>query len=83
MVATIDPPDDVLLAQIALKLFADRQIAVNEGVISFLLNRGERSAAGLARAIDALDKAALAGKRPITVPLAREVLAGLENTAES
>jgi DnaA regulatory inactivator Hda len=83
MVATIDPPDDILLAQIALKLFADRQITVNEGVISFLLNRGERSAAGLARAIDALDKASLAGKRPITVPLVREVLTGLEDTAES
>jgi DnaA regulatory inactivator Hda len=83
MVATIDPPDDVLLAQMALKLFADRQITVNEGVISFLINRGERSAVGLARAIDALDKASLAGKRPITVPLAREVLAVLDGVDES
>jgi DnaA regulatory inactivator Hda len=79
MVVTIDPPDDVLLASIALKLFADRQITVNEGVISFLLNRGERTVVGLARAIEVLDRAAFAMKRPITVALARDVLAALED----
>lgn len=83
MVVTIDPPDDVLLASIALKLFADRQIAVNEGVISFLLNRGERTVVCLARAVEALDQASLAGKRPITVPLAREVLMGLDGIEET
>jgi DnaA regulatory inactivator Hda len=82
MVVAIDPPDDVLLASIALKLFSDRQIAVNEGVISFLLNRGQRSVAALSQAIDALDRASMAGKRAITVPLAREVLAGSADTDE-
>jgi len=77
MVVTIDPPDDSLLAAVALKQFADRQVTVGEGVINVILSRGERSFAGVARAIDALDRAALAGRRPITVPLAREVLEGL------
>jgi len=76
MVVTIDPPDDALLAALAVKLFADRQIIVAEGVIPLMLARGERSFAGIGRAVDALDRAALSAKRSITVALARDVLAG-------
>jgi chromosomal replication initiation ATPase DnaA len=76
MVIAIDPPDDALLAGVALKQFSDRQIAPGVGVVPFLLNHGERSFAAIARAVATLDHAALARKRPITVALAREVLAG-------
>jgi chromosomal replication initiation ATPase DnaA len=82
MVIAIDPPDDALLAGVALKQFADRQIDPAGGVIPFLLSHEERSFAAIARAVTTLDHAALARKRPITVALAREVLAGLhENGA--
>jgi DnaA regulatory inactivator Hda len=74
MVASIDPPDDELLGSIAIKLFADRQVTVGEEVIAFLLNRGERTVTGVAQAVDALDRASITLKRPITVPMAREVL---------
>lgn len=74
MVATIDPPDDALLRSIAIKLFADRQVTVGEEVIAFLLSRGERTVTGVAQAVDALDRASITRKRPITVPMAREVL---------
>ena len=74
MVVTIDSPDDALLGSVALKLFADRQIAVGEDMISYLLTRGERSFAWIAQAVEAIDRAALAAKRPVTVALAREVL---------
>jgi len=74
MIATIDSPDDSLLASVALKLFQDRQIAVGEEMVAYLLTRGERSFAWVARAVDAIDRAALAAKRPVTVALAREVL---------
>jgi chromosomal replication initiation ATPase DnaA len=74
MVATIDPPDDALLGSIAIKLFADRQVTVGEEVIAFLLSRGERTVTGVAQAVDALDRASITLKRPITVPMAREVL---------
>lgn len=77
MVVAIDPPDDDLLASIAVKLFADKQVKVGEGVIAYLLNRGERSVAGVAKAVDALDRAAITIQKPITVPMAREVLAAL------
>jgi chromosomal replication initiation ATPase DnaA len=82
MVVAIDSPDDTLLRSIAFKLFADRQVMVGDEVISFLLNRGERSVTGLSRAVAALDEAALSLQRPITIPLARETLAGFESADE-
>jgi chromosomal replication initiation ATPase DnaA len=77
-VAAIGPPDDLLLRAIALKLFADRQLSVSEEVLSALLTYGERSGAGVARAVAALDRSALIAKRPITAALARQVLATIE-----
>jgi chromosomal replication initiation ATPase DnaA len=73
-VAWLAPPDDALLAAVLVKLFADRQIQVAAEVVEFLVPRIERSFAGAARAVAALDRAALAAKRRITVPLARDVL---------
>jgi chromosomal replication initiation ATPase DnaA len=74
MLVTIDPPDDALLAGVALKLFADRQLRVNNRVISVLLTHGERSFRGIGRAVEALDRVSLAGRREITELLARQVL---------
>jgi chromosomal replication initiation ATPase DnaA len=74
MVAAIDAPDDVLLSSIAVKLFADRQVTVGEEVIAFLLSRGERTVGSVAAAVDLLDRASIRLKRPITVPMARELL---------
>ena len=47
------------------------------------MTRGERSFAGVARAVDALDRAALSAKRPITSVLAREVLSELATPDEA
>jgi chromosomal replication initiation ATPase DnaA len=76
IVARIAPPDDALLRAIVLKLFADRQLSVGEDVIQVLLTRGERSVAGLAAAIAALDAASLEDRRKIDAQLAREIVAG-------
>lgn len=72
----VGPPDDALLAAVLAKLLADRQAAVGDDVIGFLVARMERSFAAAGRLAEALDRAALAGKRPITLPLARQVLLG-------
>jgi DnaA regulatory inactivator Hda len=77
MVVTIEPPDDDTLWAITRKLFSDRQIAVDDSVIAYVLSRSERSFAGLTQTIDALDQAAWSAKRPITIALARDVLATL------
>jgi chromosomal replication initiation ATPase DnaA len=74
MACEIGPPDDPLIAAVLVKLFADRQLRIDDGVLAFLLARMERSFDAARRTVAALDSAALAGKRKITVPLAREVL---------
>ncbi len=73
-VAALAPPDDALLAALLIKLFADRQLRVGEEVVAWLVPRLERSFAAAQHAVAALDQAALAQRRPITVPLARGVL---------
>lgn len=70
----IGAPDDVLLAAVLVKLFADRQLAVGEEVIAYLARRMERSFEAARRLVAALDREALAAHRRIALPLAREVL---------
>jgi len=75
-VASIAAPDDALLAALLVKLFADRQVTVSDEVVAYLVARIERSFAAAQAAVTALDRAALAGHRRITVPLVRTVLGG-------
>jgi chromosomal replication initiation ATPase DnaA len=75
--AALGAPDDALLAGILVKLFDDRQLRVGEALISFLAARIERSVAVARDVVVALDRASLSGKRPITVPLAAQVLEDL------
>jgi chromosomal replication initiation ATPase DnaA len=67
-------PDDALIGAVLLKLFADRQLTVGEEVIIYMLHHMERSFAAASRLVAALDAAALAAQRRITVPLVRQVL---------
>jgi chromosomal replication initiation ATPase DnaA len=71
----IAAPDDALLAAVLVKHFADRQLRLEPEVIAFLLPRMERSFAAAARLAGELDRLALSRGGPITVPLARQVLA--------
>jgi chromosomal replication initiation ATPase DnaA len=73
MVATA-PPDDALLRAVLLKLFADRQIAVEESLIGYIANRIERSFAAARTLVRRLDEEAMARKRPLTRTLAAELL---------
>ena len=79
----IGAPDDALLGAVLVKLFADRQLQVGAEVIDWLLRRIERSFAGARDAVARLDAAALVLKRPVTVPLAREVLGEAQSTPNS
>ncbi len=71
---TIAPPDDALLAAVMRKRFRDLGLEVSPDVVAFVLARTERAFEAVAAAVAALDAAALAGKRAVTVPLAREAL---------
>ena len=68
-------PDDALIEAVLVKLFADRQVRIGSEVVRFLSTRMERSFEAARTLVAALDRAALAGGRAITVPLARRVLA--------
>jgi chromosomal replication initiation ATPase DnaA len=73
-VVTLSPPDDALLRAVLVKLFADRQLAVDESLVVYLATRLERSFAAARAAVETLDREALRRKRPVTRALAAEVL---------
>jgi chromosomal replication initiation ATPase DnaA len=74
-------PDDALIGAVLLKLFADRQLTVGEEVIIYMLHHMERSFAAARRLVAALDAAALAAQRRVTVPLVRRVLGSQDEEA--
>jgi len=72
-VVALNAPDDALLRAVIVKLFADRQLAVDESLVGFLTNRIERSFAAAREAVRVLDGEALRLKRPVTRALAGDL----------
>lgn len=70
---TIDEPDEALLGAVLIKLFADRQLDVEPGVIGYLMRRMDRSMAAAQAVVDVLDRAALAERRRVTRALAAKL----------
>jgi chromosomal replication initiation ATPase DnaA len=70
----IAPPDDLLLRAVLVKLFADRQLTVDEGLIGYLASRIERSFAAARTIVGRLDVEAMQRRRPLTRALAAEIL---------
>ena len=68
------PPDDQLFRALIVKFCADRQMAVDEAVVSYLATRIERSFAAARQAVELLDSEALRLGRPVTRALAAELL---------
>jgi chromosomal replication initiation ATPase DnaA len=67
------PPDDALLRALIVKLGADRQLVLDEGLVGYLANRIERSFAAARAAVTRLDEEALRQHRPVTRALAAEL----------
>jgi chromosomal replication initiation ATPase DnaA len=72
-VIELSAPDDALLRAIIVKLFSDRQLAVDEALVAYLAARIERSFAGAQKAVEALDREALRLQRPVTRALAGDL----------
>ena len=68
-------PDEALLMALAVKLFADRQLAVPEAVVIKLVQGLERSPAALRDFIALADATALSRQKPINLQLVRELMA--------
>jgi chromosomal replication initiation ATPase DnaA len=73
-VVSLLPPDDQLFRALIVKFCADRQLAVDETVVSYLATRIERSYAAVRQAVEFLDAEALRLGRPVTRALAADLL---------
>ena len=73
-VIALSPPDDELLRAVLVKLFADRQLFIDESVIEYVAARIERSFAAARTVVVRLDDEAMRRQRPLTRNLAAELL---------
>jgi chromosomal replication initiation ATPase DnaA len=78
-VVGILPPDDALLRGVLVKLFGDRQIAVDEALITYLLRRMPRSLDMARLLVARIDAAALERKVEVTRSFVGQILADWEN----
>jgi chromosomal replication initiation ATPase DnaA len=74
----IREPDDLLLAGVVTKLFADRQVEVEPHVVQFLVRRIERSLATAIRVVERIDQAALEQKTRVTRTLAADTVNAMD-----
>jgi chromosomal replication initiation ATPase DnaA len=72
-VVTLAPPNDALLRALIVKLAADRQLALDEALVTFLVNRIERSYAAARAALTRMDEEAMRLHRPVTRALAADL----------
>ncbi|KWV61143.1 chromosomal replication initiator DnaA [Bradyrhizobium macuxiense] len=71
---TLLPPDDQLFRGLIVKFCTDRQMSIDEPLVTYLTSRIERSYAAVRQAVELLDTEALRLGRPVTRALAAELL---------
>ena len=73
-VVQLKAPDDHLFRALIVKFCADRQMSIDEAVVSYVASRIERSFVAARRTVELLDSEALRLGRPVTRALAAELL---------
>ena len=73
--ASLGLPCDVLLRGLLVKLFADKQIKVDEAVIAYMVRNMERSGDAAIKLVEQLDRISLETKSSVTRPFVAKVLA--------
>lgn len=81
-IVDIGEPDEALLSQIMVKLFADRQLYMDDKLVAYIVNRMERSLDVAGTIVDRLDRLALSRRTRITRALVAEVLNGVNPVEE-
>jgi chromosomal replication initiation ATPase DnaA len=76
-VVALSEPDDALLRQVIFKLFADRQLILEPGVIDYIVRRMERSLDAARILVERIDREALARNARISRRIAASALRGL------
>lgn len=67
-------PDDAVVSGVALKLFAERQVAIEPEVLDYLVSRSDRSLKHVQSLVRRLDYLSLTRRRPVTKALVSEAL---------
>jgi chromosomal replication initiation ATPase DnaA len=73
-VVSLSLPDDALFRALIVKFCADRQMSIDESVVSYIATRIERSFVAARQTVEMLDTEALRLGRPVTRALAAELL---------
>ncbi|MEO5340829.1 MAG: DnaA/Hda family protein [Magnetococcus sp. MYC-9] len=73
-VIALELPEDEMLGAILVKMVEDRQVRCGPELLKFLQLRLPRRIPDYVAALDRLNEASLGMKRPLSVPLAKEVL---------
>ena len=81
--ARLEAPDDALLSAVLVKLFADRQLAVPEALIPYLVARMERSIAAARDLVATLDALSLASRKPVSRAMAAKLLDNPDEAADN
>lgn len=81
-VVEIGEPDEDLLGQVLMKLFADRQLYMDDKLVSYIVARMERSLDTAQSLVERLDRLALSRGTRISRALAAEVLTEMGSTLE-
>ena len=81
-IAIIEPPDEMLLKAVLIKLFQDRQLKIEPPLIDYVALRMERSMEAANRVVDRIDQLALETQRRVTRHLAQMALAEISTKDE-
>jgi len=74
MVCEIQPPDKEMLHAIFRKMIQQRNVPISEEVSRFIISRLNRHARQLSGALNRLHMTYLSSNKPITIPIAEEIL---------
>jgi chromosomal replication initiation ATPase DnaA len=78
----IEAPDEPLIRSVLVKLFADRQLAVEPHVVGYLALHMDRSMDAAVKVVAACDKLSLAMQRKVTRAVAAAALATIIEDAD-
>ena len=70
----IGSPDEALLSQLITKLFADRQLNIDDKIVGYIVQRMERSFAAAQEIVERVDRLALSRRSRISRSLVSDVL---------
>ncbi len=74
LLTKIRKPDSVMVEQILVKYFSDRQVSVSEPVVKYLVSRVEFSYKKISALVEKLDISSLESQKSISIPFIKSIL---------